>query len=378
METPSLGRTKAHLNNYLDLNTFINAYHRNLLSFFNITGIRNTYAETTGVTYLTDDDGKVFRDLAVKAVEDEINISLFNKIYDLMTHWGEYEERGEKTKFAGEIKEIGTDEIPEEIKTLIKDSPEEINPSWLFSLITNGAGVSGKSINKDATLSSREAAGLINMGNSDNENSVKSKKDDPGLYEKFMLGEFFVRHMSDSTSKDSTGALRYEIEYIISGKGSDEENLKSVVYRIFLVREGLNIAKFENDEKKCAEAEALATALSMAVLNPELAPVLKHGILVLWATKESRDDMEKLLNGEKADYPGDIKLDYKDHLRALLLMTPVRKETWRGMDMMEANMRVSNPGFRLDGCITEMEAKMIYENRFREEFVIDMRKSYEK
>ncbi|MCR5255918.1 MAG: DUF5702 domain-containing protein [Acetatifactor sp.] len=370
MGSPSLGRINAHLNNYLFMNTSKDTSDRQLFSIYNLTGIRNTFAETTGVTYITDNDGEVFRDLAVKAVEDEFNISLFKKIYDLSTLWGEYEGKGEEVKLSGEIKEISSDALPEGLKTLLKDTPDEKSPSAVFSLICNVETVSAKSIESAGTLSARKAAGQVNKGNLEHEV-------DAGIYEKFMFGEYLLRHMSNFTSKDPCGALKYEMEYIIAGKESDEDNLKSVIYRIFLVREGINIAKIEGDEKRCAEADGIATAISLALLNPELQPFLKHGILVLWATKDSRDDLEKLLKGEEVELFEGITLSYEDHLRAMLLLTSKSREAWRGMDMMEAGMRLSNPEFRLDGCITDINTRMIYENRFGHEYEINMRKSYE-
>ena len=52
--------------------------------------------------------------------------------------------------------------------------------------------------------------------------------------------------------------LSYELEYMIGGKKLDEENLTSVVSRLLVIREGLNMIHILSDSKKRQEAQNLA------------------------------------------------------------------------------------------------------------------------
>src|SRR5699024_10657524 len=57
------------------------------------------------------------------------------------------------------------------------------------------------------------------------------------------------------TEEDHLRSLEYEVEYIISGKASDRENLESVLTKVFLIRLALNYVYLLGDSGKQAEAE---------------------------------------------------------------------------------------------------------------------------
>ena len=87
------------------------------------------------------------------------------------------------------------------------------------------------------------------------------------------------------------------MEYLIGGKTSDVANLKVVVRRLLLIREGINLAYLETDVQKSQEALTLALGVTSAVGNPELAEPVKHAILAAWAYAESVSDVRILLDG---------------------------------------------------------------------------------
>lgn len=67
--------------------------------------------------------------------------------------------------------------------------------------------------------------------------------------EKLLFNEYIMQNFTQASkeniseypdSDEKNRSLDYEIEYIISGKSSDKENLESVVTKIFFIRMALN------------------------------------------------------------------------------------------------------------------------------------------
>ena len=59
------------------------------------------------------------------------------------------------------------------------------------------------------------------------------------LFGQYLLQRFATYRQSDGV-EEGTG-LRYQVEHVIGGKGSDRENLEAVVARILLLREVQNV-----------------------------------------------------------------------------------------------------------------------------------------
>ena len=58
-----------------------------------------------------------------------------------------------------------------------------------------------------------------------------------GIFQSYMM-----QHLTDYTSMEhATDPLRYQLEYVIGGKNTDQENLKAVVYRLLAAREAANM-----------------------------------------------------------------------------------------------------------------------------------------
>lgn len=59
--------------------------------------------------------------------------------------------------------------------------------------------------------------------------------------------------------------LRYQIEYIIGKKNSDEANLKDVAKKLLMVREGLNVAYLVSDALMMGQIHAMAAAIAACI-----------------------------------------------------------------------------------------------------------------
>ena len=116
------------------------------------------------------------------------------------------------------------------------------------------------------------------------------------MYEQYILETFGSATEPHGKNRN----LDYEIEYMISGKSSDEENLRSVVRQLFCFRLAMNYVYLLSDAKKQGEAEALALALAAVALHPEAAEGLKQILLLLWCFGESVMDLRALLSGKRA------------------------------------------------------------------------------
>ena len=58
------------------------------------------------------------------------------------------------------------------------------------------------------------------------------------LFNEYVLDQYINAVPEEEENEERNRSLDYEVEYILSGKNSDEENLESVLFRIFLIRMG--------------------------------------------------------------------------------------------------------------------------------------------
>lgn len=194
-------------------------------------------------------------------------------------------------------------------------------------------------------------------------------------------------HFSDATQDSGDRVLDYEMEYLIGGKNADQENLKAVVSRLLLMREGANLLYLETNPTKSQEAMDVALALTSAFANPELAEPVKHAILVAWAYAESISDVRILLNGGKVSliksdvqWHTDLKhlgdtlntseknteqegLSYGGYLQLLLWTMSNEKISQRSINLIEQNTGVCmNQMVGKIKCSVEYEAQPLFWN----------------
>lgn len=203
--------------------------------------------------------------------------------------------------------------------------------------------------------------------------------------ETVLFSEYGVRYFPSAVDDAESPGLRYETEYLLSGKTADRENLSDVANRLVLVRTALNMLSIMQDEAKKAEAEAAAAAIAGAtvVLAP-LAAVLYYMILTVWSMLEAIADVRHLLSGGRVPLikePGEWRISlegllesgtgvldgagdagergmlYRDWLRLFLILTDRKTVRFRMMDMMQENLKEKNRDFFMRECIFRMEAE---------------------
>lgn len=108
----------------------------------------------------------------------------------------------------------------------------------------------------------------------------------------------FIYKYLDSHLKTAEKGRAYftnEWEYIIHGKPDDEANYNSCRRKIFLIRNGLNLASLKGDPTKMSLISAVATSIT-----PGPGAIATEILLMeLWAAAESEYDVKTLVKGGK-------------------------------------------------------------------------------
>lgn len=220
--------------------------------------------------------------------------------------------------------------------------------------------------------------------------------------EDLLFQKYLMEKCGSYTHEKGGGGLTYETEYILAGKNTDRENLRTVVNRLLVIREAANFVYLLSDAGKMAEAEGLAAALSVVTLFPELKDLVKLSILIGWAYAESVNDVKILLSGGKvpllkssASWRMDLKnamklkpdevpedggegFPYEGYLYALLAVTDRQERNRRFMDIVEMNVRETegNRGFRIDNCIRAFTAELYTCGVDGQEYMLTRRTGY--
>ena len=210
--------------------------------------------------------------------------------------------------------------------------------------------------------------------------------------------KYFGRHLKEGNDD----ALKYQIEYMVSGLGSDMDNFMLVVSRIMAIRYAIDFLYILSDEEKCNMAEAVATVISIYTFTEGLIDVYKALLLMMWAGMEAQYDVRCILAGSRIeliktkenwhstvedgqilvmnDTDGDESgLSYDDFLRIFMLLTKGETLCARAMDMMEADIRLTpgNSTFRIDACIDTIAIKIETYSKFGYGYEYHIRRKYE-
>jgi hypothetical protein len=204
------------------------------------------------------------------------------------------------------------------------------------------------------------------------------------------------------TAPKDKGLLKYQIEYILYGCGSDRENMQNCVERLFAIRAAANLICIYNDSVKQAAARTAALGICTLMLVPQLAEGMAQIILGLWALAEARSDVKILLDNGKVplmkessewnvSLEGLLKnnvadadnrangLSYNGYLRILLALMNKDEKLSRSLDIVEMDIRQTdgNSNFKIDKCIDYINVNFGFSDGYGHEFLINRSKCYE-
>lgn len=193
-------------------------------------------------------------------------------------------------------------------------------------------------------------------------------------------GNFFRNFCSQQTEtqgeapdKTEKTVLNYEMEYLIGGKLTDEDNLTDVIHRLLAIREGLNLIHIMSDSEKRTEARNLAMLITGAAGVTPLLLVTAFFVMSVWALGEALMDIRGLLAGKRVpliksreDWSlqaeqllamgkersvetggGERGLSYLSWLKVLLFMEKIVPQEYRMMDLIQMNLMQQQSSFRM-------------------------------
>lgn len=203
------------------------------------------------------------------------------------------------------------------------------------------------------------------------------------LLERLVFEEYCSRFLTNFCS-DEEKEFKYEMEYLISGKTHDEDNLKRVVTELVAIREGMNLIHILSDSEKRQEANALASVITGVTGLAPLTGVIAFFIMTVWALGEAIVDVKMLLEGKKTAFiksretwnltlssllelgktgkssggkAGDKGIDYTGYLKLLMFLSDQKVQNYRLMDMIQWNLCKSQGDFRMENCVYQAEIK---------------------
>ena len=354
--------------------TFSEDLVKERLSYFGAAGIDQ---EFKSLTFLTDDNGQEFvRQAEVYTLSKYGMDSLQDVLMNEKIWKGKMEEgemiRSEHEGFLEPYKDqFANSENP--LSNLSEITPGNL-VSWVFP--------------KDRTMSSKAAPTeeLVSKRELQKGYGEPVNKETMGTIGKPAFTEYLTDHFSSAMEENSGAAMEYELEYLIGGENSDQENLKAVVKKLLGIRFASNYAYLKTDSTKQAEAEALGLSITTILGLPDTTSISKEAVLLLWSFGESVMDVRSLLKGYhiplvktkerwQLDLQGLTRLgtaedqlegndmqegpDYEGYLKMLLFLTGEDQLAMRGMDLMELDLRYEKQcsWFRMDQCITSMKVQ---------------------
>lgn len=192
-----------------------------------------------------------------------------------------------------------------------------------------------------------------------------------------------MRYFSCFTEPEEDGVLDYQVEYLLGGKKSDQENLKYVINRLLLLREGMNYLYCMSDPQISSQANGLAVSLTGFLGIPALTAATGQAILLAWAYGESLIDVRILLDGGKVplnktpvswqlsvENLGQLAeilrngadgnqdgMSYDGYLRVLLHMGNLSSQKMRALDLIQLDLQQNGglPQFEVQNCVVAVK-----------------------
>ena len=270
---------------------------------------------------------------------------------------------------------------PEEIRARSRNPISKISSlrsQGLLKLVCGSRMISDKKLSPEDLASQR----------SKNHGSLSLHAPRGGSVDDLLFREYLLDHFPDFIENAETGTIRYQMEYILCGKTSDEKNLKAVIEKLIGLREAVNYSILVSTPAANMEAQTFAALIVGCFGSPALVQALKHTLLLLWAYGESLYDVRMLVHDGRvpavktfADWhipledlidievilpradrdagaPG-AGMSYQDYIRVFLNMGSVTTQKKRSLDLVELNLRASGgcPNFRVDNCVVAITGR---------------------
>ena len=380
-----------------------------------LLGLQLESAEIVRVSRATDEGGRVFRYLVISAMLEKYGLAYVADIQDMIEtstsqHLYESDIESDCGAAQGAVDAI---EVPEP-EPVYDEYGNEIEQDWSPPSKDDPAGnvnaVRSQGILSMVCKKPVSCAAIDADRGVDRRSLVKGDgycedwEQRNSLAEQLLFNEFIMEKCGCYTVPKENSMLQYEIEYIAMGHDNDTDNLKAVAHRLLLFRGGANTVHYFRDGLLQSEVKALAAGLSFVCFMPECEALFEALIAAAWIYAESLSDVRILLDGGKVPLikehedwnlslghalsvgldtaaGGDASgrgLDYKDHLRLLLYLTPEQQRLNRCMNVVESDIR-KVPGYEhfcLDDCVAGATVQLIFRSSYGYTFLMERRFRY--
>ena len=397
----SLDYLKDHFTEYIDYNLHPD---KDLLvmDYRDLLGLRLDSVDILLASRATDENGAVFRYMAVSYMLNQYGFTYIADIQDMIST-SEYESifssdimaENDAAQSAIDGIEIPPPEDLEEGEEWqepeIENPTEQVNSfrsQGILSIVCTEE-ISAASINPESYVTGRSL--VVGSG------MDESFKDYGQIAEELLFNEYVMEKCGNYIQPKDGSLLQYETEYVIAGKNNDTDNLRTVAERILLIRGGANSIYFFANEELMAEAKAMASSLSLILSFPQFEILFEAAIIAGWIYAESVVDVKQLFSGkevplikgagewnlslenalgitmdavegaaENAAGTENTKeqggLGYEDYLRLLLYITSLDEKTGRCMDIVEMDIRQEEgyEHFCLDQCVAAVTFQMVF------------------
>lgn len=202
--------------------------------------------------------------------------------------------------------------------------------------------------------------------------------------ERVLLSEYGAHFFTNFLTGEGK-EFQYEQEYLLQGTNSDRENLKKTVNQLIAVREAMNLITLFGSPEKRAEVKGMALMITGAAGLSPLSQVISFFIMTVWAFAEAVEDVRILLSGGKIPFlktgdewrtsltslaengagvwaedvsAGERGLDYQGWLEVFFLMEGKSVLCGRMMDMIQNNICIQQPDFRMEKCAFRLDAEL--------------------
>lgn len=388
-ENVSVDQLAAELNGYLE--TSLHPEQEILEANTDFYKLSAEEASIGSVALATDDNGSVFRSQAIASMRTAMGVDIVEKL--VLNHdWAVeniedgsfYEEQEEEVEHSlislqDEKAQVDCEKSEEAARAESEeDLTEEVMQMKSAGILELTHPSPEKISKRCVSVNQLPSHRKLNQGNGlvDYECDIASTI----LFDSYLMDKFV--HAATEGAEDN-GNLRYELEYLLIGEGSDVDNLKGVVNRLLLMREGANFAYLLTDAGKVAEAYEAAMLLVGYTLIPPLIEATKYSLLLAWAYAESVLDVKVLLAGErnvlvktkatwrtKLSNLGEISsmnpkqmgneegLNYGEYLQLMLSVADQNELSMRALDIIELNIRNKSQcsSWKIDNCVAAVQA----------------------
>jgi hypothetical protein len=184
--------------------------------------------------------------------------------------------------------------------------------------------------------------------------------------ERYLFQTYLFRKCGYFQKEKAETLLSWQIEYIINGGSSDQQNRLAVVKKIFDWRFSDQIRLYFASAEKYQEAKEAASEMAAVKMNSELLEPIIYSFLYAWSFIDSIYDTNIIMKGgqvplfkEKIGFtePG---FTYKQYLWLMLSKVEEIIMNHRAMDIMEMDIQQTdyNENFQIDRCLESYRAQV--------------------